>query len=508
MQSVRRERLGRAAKRSASERPVERMKPIRRRIPTVNLLSEDEVERIHNASMEILEEVGIEFRDAIALKDWKTAGADVDGSRVRIDRHLLMELLERAPSAFQMGGRDPARDFTMGGDTVVFCPMKGAPYTRDITGVRRSTGEQDLINFARLTQALPSFHIGGGFVCEPMDIPVPHRHFAFNYHHLVETELPYFGIATSRERAEDSIAMAKIVHGAERMQEVATIAGHISGNSPLVWDQAMLDGLRVFAEAGQVVLCSPFVLGAANTPADVAATVAQLNAEAVAAIAYAQIVRPGARTIYGQYTVSISMQSGAPMAGTPEVALITTAVGQLARKYRLPWRTTGSHASSKSFDAQSGYESATSMMTGMNAGANLMLHCGGWDEGGLTICYAKFIADAEQNVLLGRYAEGISFDRFDEALAAVRRIGPGGHYLGDSFTLEHFRQAFSMPKEMDFSSYEQWMANGARDMAERCRAKAASLLREFVAPPIDPGVREELDEFVTKRKSAIDPRIM
>ena len=489
MQSVRRERAGRAARRSAAEASSERLKPIRRRIPAVNLLTEEQVERIHNASMAILEEVGIEFRDEIALADWKKAGADVAGSRVRIDRDLLMELLARAPSTFQMGGRDPSRDFTMGGDTVVFCPMKGAPYTRDLAGVRRSTSEQDLKNFAQLTQASPCFHMGGGFICEPMDLPVPHRHLAFNYHHLVETDLPYFGIATSSERAEDSITMAKIVHGADRMQEVATIAGHISGNSPLVWDQAMLDGLRIFARANQAVLCSPFVLGAANTPADVAATVAQLNAEAVAAIAYAQIVQPGAKTIYGQYTVSISMQSGAPMAGTPEVALITTAVGQLARKYKLPWRTTGSHASAKSFDAQSGYESATSMMTGMNAGANLMLHCGGWDEGGLTICYGKFIADAEQNMLLARYAEGISFDRFDEALAAVRRIGPGGHYLGDSFTLEHFREAFSMPKEMDFSSFEQWSAEWGKGHGRampRQGGNASSRVRPTAVRPCHP----------------------
>ncbi len=211
--------------------------------------------------------------------------------------------------------------------------------------------------------------------------------------------------------------------------------------------------------------------------------------------------------VYGQYTVSISMQSGAPMAGTPEVALITTVIGQLARKYNIPWRTSANHASSKCFDAQSGFEGATTMMTGINAGANLMLHAGGWDEGGLAICYAKFVADDEQNKLMARYQNGVSFDRFDEALEAVRRIGPGGHYLGDEFTIEHFRQAFAMPQEMDFSSYEQWKAAGCYDMAERCRRRAKSLLDGFQTPAMDIATIEHLDAYVAQRKTEINPEI-
>ncbi len=497
-------RSGRAARLQDQKAVQTRLAPVTRRLKPLKVLDADAIERIHNASLSILEEVGIDFRDPVALEHWQQAGADVSGERVRIDRALLMDLVAKAPPEFPVQGRGATTGFTMGGNTSVFCPMKGAPFTRDLDGVRRSTIEADVINFARLTQACPSFHMAGGFTCEPMDIPVPHRHLAMMRHHMVETELPLFGIGTSRERAEDCIAMARIVAG-DVMENATSIFMHASGNSPLVWDQAMLDGARVFADAGQAVLCSPFVLAAANTPADVAATIAQVNAEALAAIAYLQLYRPGTPVVYGQYTVSISMQSGAPMAGTPEVALITTAIGQLARRYGLPWRTSANHASSKSFDAQSGYEGATTLMTAFNAGANLMLHSAGWDEGGLAICYGKFVADDEQNQLMARYAGGISFDHFDEALDAVRRTGPAGHYLGDSFTLDHFRNAFAMPEVMDFSSFEQWSSAGSRDMANRCRAKARTMLEGYESPYMDIAVREELDAYVARRRTEIDP---
>lgn len=501
-----RTRSGRAARIQNQKAVPTRVAPVRRKMTPLEVLDQEAIERIHDASMAVLEDVGIEFRDAIALEHWRQAGADVVDQRVRIDRALLMELVGKAPSEFRVQGRGASTGFMMGGDTSVFCTMKGAPFTRDLDGVRRSTTEADVINFARLTQACPSFHMAGGFTCEPMDIPVAHRHLFMMRHHMVETELPLFGIGTSRERAEDCIAMSRIVAG-DVMENATSIFMHASGNSPLVWDEAMLDGARVFADAGQAVLCSPFVLAAANTPADVAATIAQVNAEALAAIAYMQLYRPGTPVVYGQYTVSISMQSGAPMAGTPEVALITTAIGQLARKYGVPWRTSANHASSKSFDAQSGYEGATTLMTAFNAGANLMLHSAGWDEGGLAICYGKFIADDEQNQLMARYAGGVSLDRFDEAMKAVRRIGPAGHYLGDSFTLDHFRSALTMPEVMDFNSFEQWSSAGARDMATRCREHARLLLAEFQPPEMDEAVREELDDFVARRKEQIDPTI-
>jgi trimethylamine--corrinoid protein Co-methyltransferase len=425
---------------------------------------------------------------------------------VRLEEAQVMALLSTAPRSFEICGRAGQR-VEIAPETMTFGVMQGAPNVRDLNGDRRASTLEDLRQINRLTQMLPGLHIAGGFSCEPTDIAVPWRHLHIVHSGLVETDLPFFGLATGQARSEDCVAMARIVHGKAFMAENAVMAAHISGNSPLVWDATMLEGLRVYAEAGQMLLLSPFVLGAANTPADIAATVAQLNAEALSALAYAQLVRPGTRTIYGQYSVSVSMRSGAPMSGMPEVSLMNAIVGQLARRYDLPWRTTASQSSSKVFDAQSGYESATSYMAGATARANLMMHAGGWDEAGLVFCLAKFIADAEQNLLIAKYARGVDFDHFDEALEAVARIGPGGHYLGDAFTLKRFKDAFFAPEILDYLSHEQWLAKGAKAMDVRCREKAKSLLQDYEQPKLDPAVREELDAFVEMRQRQISPSI-
>lgn len=493
-----------AAARKAERTP--RLGAIRYGIAPVTAVTETQLDRIHAASMAILRDIGIEFRDDTALAQWRAAGARVEGSRVHLDEDMVMGLIAKAPSRFTIHGRNPAHVAEIGPDLATFSAMQGAPCVRDLDGVRRASTLEDLRNFNRLTQSLPGFHIAGGFTCEPTDIAVPWRHLEIIRTALFDTDLPFFGLATGQARSEDCVAMARLVHGAF-MDDHAVMLAHISGNSPLVWDSTMLEGLRVYAEAGQVVLLSPFVLGAANTPADVAATVAQLNAEALACLAYAQLVRAGTRMIYGQYTVSVSMKSGAPMSGMPEVTLMNVIIGQLARRYGLPWRTTASQASSKLFDAQSGYESATAMMSGATATANLMMHAGGWDEAGLVCCMGKFVADAEQNLLIAKYSQGVSFDHFDEALEAVTRIGPGGHYLGDAFTLKHFREAFIAPEMLDYLSHEQWKAKGAKSMDQRCREKAADLLVQFEPPPIDPALKSAVDAFVAKRQTEISPAI-
>ncbi len=508
-EGARARRRGREERVRAREtaRRERRLPPLRRRLQPFEVLAPEELERIHDASMRILEEVGVAFRDPTALSDWRRYGAKVVDDKVFLDRHMVMELVGKAPAEFDMASRNPDRRITIGGPYTVFAPMQGAPHVRDLDGVRRQSTLADLDIFSKLTQMLPCMHIAGGFTCEANDLPVPWRHLDFVASNLLWTDLPTFGATTSRERAEDTVSMARILHGAEFMDRDATLIGHISGNSPLLWDETMLDAARVYAKSGQVVLMSPFVLASANTPADIPATLAQLNAEALAGISYVQSIAPGTRTIYGQYMASISLRTGAPMAGTPELPLMVFAVGQLARKYGLPWRTTGSQASSKLFDAQSGYESAPGMMAGILAGANLMLHCGGWDEAGLTNCMAKFVVDAEQNELYHRLGRGIDFESFEGACEAIRAVTPGGHYLGAEFTLAHFEDAFAMPTLMDFLSEQQWQAEGSKDLPTRARERVREMLASYEAPALDPSRKEALEDFMERRKRQIDPSL-
>ena len=241
----------------------------------------------------------------------------------------------------------------------------------------------------------------------------------------------------------------------------------------------MLGAMRAFARRNQPVLCSPFVLGGANTPASVAPTVAQLNAEALSALAYTQVVRKGTPAIYGHYLATVSMKSGAPMAGTPEISLMNFMIGQMARYYDVPWRTSNTLGGAKTFDAQAGYESATTMMAALMSGANYIWHSAGWNEAGMHCSMAKFVVDAEQCAMGYRMAEGVRWDDFDEALQAVRDVGPGGHYLGHPHTLENFQRAFFMPEMFDNNSIEQWQAEGSVEINERAgqRGRARRLSR-------------------------------
>ncbi len=501
----RRGRRSRQAARAAEVTP--RLSTIRYGIKPLEVVSEDELERIHQASLWILKEVGVVFRDEVALVDWKAAGADVRGERIHFDAGLIESLIAKAPSRFEMTGRGENTRFEIGQGCVAFAPTHGPPNIRDLDGTRRFSTMDDLRKINKIVQMSPGFHMTTGFSCEPTDIPVPWRHLHINHSSFVEADLATFGMGTGQERSEDSVAMAELVYGQEFLRDNVVMLTHTSGNSPLVWDETMLEGLRTFILAGQGALISPFILGAANTPADVVSTVAQLNAEAIACIAYAQLVKPNAPCIYGQFSVAVSMKTGAPMSGMPEVNLINGLIGQLARRYDIPWRTTASQSAGKSFDPQSGYESATSYMAGITANASFMLHAGGWDEAGMVHCLAKLIVDAEQNLLMAKYAQGVNFDLLEEGLEAVKRIGPGGHYLGDDFTLKHFQTAFTTPEILDYEAWEHWNLNGSRDIQTRARVKAEALLNEYQAPPLDISIRESLDAYVAKREEQISPNL-
>ena len=287
------------------------------------------------------------------------------------------------------------------------------------------------------------------------------------------------------------------------METHPVCTGNCNGNSPLVWDETMLGALRAFSRRNQPVLCSPFVLGGANTPASVAPSVAQLNAEALSALAYTQIVRKGAPAIYGHYLSTVSMKSGAPMAGTPEISLMNFMIGQMARYYDVPWRSSNTLGGSKVFDAQAGYESAMTLNAVLLAGCNYIWHSAGWNEGGMHCSMAKFVVDAEMCAMGYRMAEGIRWDDFDVALEAVADIGPGGHYLGHPHTLENFQRAFFMPEMFDNNAIEAWQAEGAIETNARALREARALLADYEEPRLDPGVDEALRDYIARREREI-----
>ena len=469
----------------------------------MDLLDEGQVQRIHDASMDIIEEVGVEFRCDDAIGMWRAAGADVDGVTVRIDREHLMSLVGTAPSSYTMVARDPAHTVTVGDGRTIFTPSYGAPYVLDLDGVRRPGTLQDFRNFTKLNHLSPALHMSGGVVCEPMDVPVPKRHLYMTESLLKYSSKPFMGAVTSMDRAEDSLHMAGIVFGQDFVRETTVMTSLANANTPLVWDKTMLDSVRVFAAANQATLFSPFVLGGASTPASTVGAVIQVNIEALTGVAFSQLVRTGAPALYGQWLSTVSMRTGAPQAGTPEICHMNLLTAQMARHYNLPSRCSGSCTSSKMVDAQAGYEAARNMYGVIMAGTNFVLSTTGYLESAMCQSYAKWVLDSEQLELMYRLGSGVSFDGLDEVLDSMRSVPAGGHHLGTEHTLANFQTAFSMPEMMNSDNYEQWLADGSQSAEERAAARCRQMLDEYEEPALDDHIREELDDYVARRDAEL-----
>ena len=497
-------RKGRSSRRLKSQTRSFTMLPaLQHSLPLTEPLNRDQIKRIDEASMDILENTGIHFRDKIALQDWRSIGAKIVGETVFLDRFLVKDLIKSIPETFTYHARNPKNNLDFGKSYCMFVPMTGAPYVRDLEDKRRNPTLEDLANFHKLSHMLPSMHSSAHHIVEPYDHPISQRHLRITYSSMRYSDKTFMGMTTSPKNAEDVIKMCDILFGPGFIDSHPVVTGNCNGNSPLVWDETMLGAMRAFCKRNQPVLCSPFVLGGANTPASVAPTVAQLNAEALSALAYTQVIQKGAPAIYGHYLSTVSMKSGAPMAGTPEISLMNFMIGQMARYYKVPWRTSNTLGGAKTFDAQAGYESATTLMAVMMSGANYIWHSAGWNEAGMHCSTAKFIVDAEQCAMAYRMAQGINWDDFDEGLKAVNDIGPGGHYLGHPHTLENFQRAFFMPELFDNNSIEQWQAEGSTEITERALKYAKSLLADYEEPKINEAINDELLEFIALRESQI-----
>lgn len=494
---------GRRALRANRRDP--QMPAILRKISTVEILDEEGLALIEANADIVLQEIGIEFReDPEALQMWRNAGADVQGERVRFPKGLCRKLIETAPSEFTQFARNPERSVQIGGKTTVFAPVYGPPFVRDLDGGRRYATLEDFHNFVKLAYMAPAIHHSGGTVCEPVDVPVNKRHLDMVMAHIKCSDKPFMGSVTHPDRAEDSVAMVKLLFGNEFVDENCVLINLINANSPMVFDSTMLGALKVYAKAGQATVVSPFILAGAMSPVTVAGTLTQILAEVLAGAAFSQLCRPGAPVVFGTFASSISMQSGAPTFGTPEPALVLYGAGQLARRLGIPFRSGGSLCGSKVCDAQSAYESAQTLLPTLMGGVNFALHSAGWLEGGLASSYEKFVMDCDQLAMMQRFAEGIDLSETGQAMGAIREVGPGSHYLGCEHTQENFETAFYRSTIADNNSYEQWQADGEQTAEQRANTLWKKMLQEYEAPALDQAVEESLTDFIERKKDGME----
>ncbi|WP_151703928.1 trimethylamine methyltransferase family protein [Nitrincola alkalilacustris] len=480
-----------------------------RQIPYYEVINEEGLALIEHNADTILEEIGIDFRDdEEALQIWRDAGADVQGERVRMPRGLCRQLIQQsAPSQFTQHARNPERSVEIGGPHTVYAPAYGCPFIYDIDQGRRYGTLDDFQNFVKLAYLSPSMHHSGGTICEPVDLPVNKRHFDMVYSHMKYSDKCFMGSVTHPERAQDTVEMARILFGdrwidPETGKPRTCVINLINANSPMTFDDTMLGAAKVYARANQACIITPFILAGAMSPVTVAGTATQTLAEALAGMAFVQLVNPGAPVVLGSFASSMSMQSGAPTFGTPEPALVLYIMASLARRLGVPFRSGGSLTASKLPDAQAASESANTLIPTTLGGVNFALHTAGWLEGGLAMGYEKFIMDADQAGMMQTLLKGVDLSENGQAMDAIREVGPGKHFLGCSHTQANFKNAFYLSPITDNNSFEQWDADGRLDMAQRANARWKKLLAEYEAPPLDEAVDEALLDYIAKRKAA------
>lgn len=474
--------------------------------PPMKILSDDQVEAIHENSLRILEELGIELMSQRARDLFRKAGAEVDDATgtVRVDRAIVEKALQTAPSSFTLSSRNPDRTLVMGGNHIAFSLVAGPPNTHDCVRGRRSGNYEDYCDFIRLAHHFNTIHLLGNQVVAPMELPANNRHLDTYNANLTYSDRSFHVTAIGRGRALDGVEMMAISRGLTltEMADSPGVTTIISVNSPRKFDDAMAEGMMVLSEHGQAVAVTPFTLMGAMTPVTLAGALSQQNAEALFGITLTQLVKPGAPVLYGAYTSNVDLRSGAPAFGTPENTKANIASGQLARRYGLPYRASPTNASNVA-DAQAAYETQMALWSCLLGQANLCYHAAGWLEGGLTASFEKLVMDVEMLQHMTAFLDPIDVSEESLAFDAIGGVPTGGHFFGEAHTLERYETAFYQPLLSNWQNYEAWEADGAKDTATRATEIWQKALEEYSQPPMPEDRREAMDAYIAKRKEKI-----
>ena len=467
----------------------------------LKVFSDDQVEAIHTSALTMLENQGMKVLLPEARAAYRSGGAEVDEARltVRFDRGLIAQCLASTPREFVLHGARPEFNQPVGGRHVMFAPTSGPPNIMDTAGGKRAGAFEDFCNLLKICQSFEVIHGLGGLV-EPQDIPVQFRHLETTRAMLLMSDKIPKCYARGPGQTVDNFEMIRIAYGlsAEEFRARPCVSTIINTNSPLQLDIPMANGIMDYSAAGQVLIITPFTLAGAMAPVTLAGALTLAHAEALAGLALAQLLRPGAPIVYGSFTSNVDMKSGSPAFGTPEYVKASFGAGQLARHIGLPWRSSNATASNCA-DAQSAYESQMSLWGALQGGCNYILHAAGWLEGGLTTSYEKFILDIEMLQMFAEVFEPVGASADDIALEAVAEVGAGGHFFGCAHTMARYRTAFYSPLVSDWQNFGNWQAAGSKTATERAAEIWRQVVDGYQPPPRDPAIVEALNDFVARR---------
>lgn len=465
------------------------------------VISDDEVEAIHHASLRVLSDIGIDFLLPEALElIAKSGGAKISDNRVRFDPAFVEETIKTCPSEFKLHSRNPNHTLNIGGDWMAFGSVASPPNFMELDGTRHAGNRQNFQDLLKLTQSFNIVHFTAGYPVEPVDLHASIRHLECTYDMLTMTDKPIHCYSLGRQRNRDVLEMSRIVRGIDdaTLDDEPSVFTIINSSSPLRLDIPMLQGIMEYSARNQIIVITPFTLAGAMAPITLAGALSLQNAEALAGMVFTQLVRPGSPVMYGGFTSNVDMQSGAPAFGTPEYMRTAMAGGQLARRYKVPFRSSNVCAAN-ALDAQAAYESVFSLWGAIQGGVNFLMHGAGWMEGGLHASLEKFVLDADLLAMVADYLEPIVVDESTLAFEAIQEVGPAGHFFGTQHTQDRFRDAFYKPLISDWRNYESWEEAGKPTADQKAKQLAQAYLEEFVAPELDPAIHEELLEFKQRR---------
>lgn len=463
-------------------------------------VSDDELEAIHLASLRVLSETGVDFLDDTSRRQLADVGCAVDGDRVRFDPELVQQLVATAPAEFTLHAPNPERDLHIGGDVITYTSVASPPFVTGLGRDRRDGNRGDYRDLLKLGQVLNAVHTVAGYPVEPMDLHPSVRHLHATHDMLTLSDKVPFVYSLSRQRNLDAIEMTRIARGVDdtTLQGQPSLYSVINASTPLRYDTVMLHGIQEMSARNQCIVITPFTLAGAMAPVTVAGALVLQNAEALAGIAYTQVVRPGAPVIYGGFTSNVDMRSGSPAFGTPEYWQACLVGGQLARRYNVPYRSSNVNASN-SVDSQSATESTIAVWGAVMGGVNLLLHGAGWLEGGLLTSFEKMVIDADLLNMVTAMLQPVTIDDAALAVEAIAEVGPAGHFFGTQHTQDRYETEHFQPMVSSWSNFEIWDEAGRVESHQRAETLARTLIDAHVEPLMADDQRMALDDFVARR---------
>lgn len=460
-------------------------------------LPTEDIEQIHQATVRLLANVGVDFPHPDALAVFKRHAVRTDGSRVYLTETQLLKMLATVPRQFTVQARNPAHNVTVGGGRTVFVPGYGAPFLVDAAEGKRAPTMVDYHMAVKLAHSLPNQDMSGHLLFEPSDVSAGAAHVEMLRAHMLHSDKAFLGSTVGERGARHTLEMAHILFGGA-LQDKHVCVGLINSLTPLRYSTEMLEALIAYAEAHQPVIIAALAMAGSTAPVTLAGVLALQNAELLAGIALTQLISPGTPVVFGSTSTNIDMRYGALAIGSPELSQMIAAHAQLARFYKLPSRSGGALTDASFPDPQAGFEAMMSLLTTVNCGVDFMLHAGGILSSYLAFSFEKFVLDDEMCGMVRRFHEGIVVDPITLAYDAAAEVGPGGNFLTETLTVERCRTEFWRPALCDRAGLEAWMQSGQKTAIDRARQRWQKLIAKHEDPPLDATTVRQLQSYVAE----------